>query len=263
MDRPRWPPDRFTHRARRRVVKLAMHFVRPNCRVQFTAEDMRFITATLARGDCDAQSLSRLFTDAEDFDLILDDEKLLRALLESGECLRVSSHFYFYVLVRTVLRRAGIEGRDVADYVAALLVEFTRHERSRCHPPGGPGPLEYFFEMIGALRQADERSGFLIRSHIGNLALFLCGLYPDRIRARAGRRGFPDLGYYERVGRASFDTASQHRLASRYALDGVFGALAERFRDTRLALNELAETLVSLGEPALPRGLLGEGPDLN
>jgi hypothetical protein len=225
--------------------------IRPNCRVQFTAEDARFITSTLGRDEGNAASLSGfIVAGGDDLDLILDDDKLLRALLEDGNCLRVSSHFYFYVLVRTVLRRAGVTGREVADYVASLLVEFTRHERTHCPAPGTVKPLEYFFEMVAALRASEGLHAFQVRAHIGNLALFLCGLYPERIRARANRRGFPDLSYYEGLGRASFDTASNDRFASRYALDEVFGTLAEQFRPARLALNDLSERLVSLGEPA-------------
>ena len=63
----------------------------------------------------------RLLADEESRDLILDDEALLHALLERGGCCRVSSHFYFYVLVRNVFRRADIGDRTVADYVAEVL----------------------------------------------------------------------------------------------------------------------------------------------
>ena len=83
----------------------------PYCRIQFTAEDLDFITATLSKSPQDHDVLMQLLTDVETRDLILDDEKLFSALLEHRGCLRVSNRFYFYVIVRQVLKRAGIEDR--------------------------------------------------------------------------------------------------------------------------------------------------------
>src|SRR5688500_10450268 len=98
-----------------------MKVILPNCRIQFTAEDIDFIATTLQRRPGGTQTLVGLLADTETRDLILDDEHLFHALLEDRGCLRVSSHFYFYVMVRNVFRRAGIEDRDMADYVAEVL----------------------------------------------------------------------------------------------------------------------------------------------
>ncbi len=122
-------------------------------------------------------------------------------------------------------------------------------ERSRCLVPGQANPLDYFLEMLGALRTADERTSFYIRVHMGNYSLFLAGVFPDRIRFRAEARGFPDLKYYEEVGRTQYRVASDHRLAHRYELNNILSTLAERFGTTRVALNDLADRLFSLGDP--------------
>ncbi len=225
-----------------------MKVIQPNCRVQFTAEDIDFIVSILGKKTGDAQCLTQLLADEQTRDLILDDEALFHAFLEQRGCLRVSSHFYFYVLVRHVLRRAGIEDRAVADYVAEVLSEFSRAERVRCVVPGGQASLDYFFEMLAALQTADERSSFFIRTHIGNHSLFLAGVFPDRIRFRAENRGFPSLRYYETLGQTNFRVASDHRLADRYALGPIFATLAERFQETRLALNDVSQRLFSLGD---------------
>ena len=120
-------------------------------------------------------------------------------------------------------------------------------ERTRCVIKGQP--KDYFFEMLAALQTADDTTSFYIRAHIGNQSLFLSGVFPDRIRFRAETKGFPDLTYYEGLGRTNFRVARDHRLARKYDLDGIFNTLAERFQETRLALNDLRERLVSLGEP--------------
>lgn len=227
-----------------------MKVIQPNCRVQFAAEDIDFIVSVLGRKIGTAECLVKLLADEESRDVILDDEQLLHALLERGGCLRVSSRFYFYVLVRHVFKRSDIQDRAVADYVAELLSDFVRAERSRCVVPGQPNPLDYFFEMLAALQTVDDRTQFCIRAHIGNYSLFLSGVFPERIRFRAEKRGFPDLKYYEAVGRSQFRVASDHRLAQRYELSGIFNTLAERFETTRLALNDVADRLFSIGEPA-------------
>lgn len=225
-----------------------MNVIISNCRVQFTAEDIDFIVEVLRPKVSSPNSLIQLLTDEETRDQILDDESLFRAVLEHRGCLKVSSHFYFYILVRQVLRKSGIEDRSVADYVAEVLAEFSRLERMQCAPSGTEGPLNYFFEMVNALQNADDTTGFYIRTHIGNQSLFLSGIFPDRIRYRAERRGAPDLRFYEELGRMNYRVARDHRLAKQYDLDGIFDVLSERFHDTRRALNDLGERLITLHE---------------
>ena len=122
-----------------------MKVITPNCRVQFTAEDIEFITGVLGKRSSESEFLTQLLGDESSRDLLLDNDSLLHALLEMRGCLRVSSHFYFYVLVRHALRRAGIEGREVADYVAEMLTEFSRDENLHARVPGGAASLEAVF----------------------------------------------------------------------------------------------------------------------
>src|SRR5215216_6365178 len=109
-----------------------MNVIRPNCRIQFTPQDIDFIVSVLQSRVNDTESLLRLLGDEETHDLVLDDESLLHAVLESRCCLRISTHLYFYVLVRHVFNRAGISDRDVADYVAEVLAEYSRAEQMQC-----------------------------------------------------------------------------------------------------------------------------------
>jgi len=226
-----------------------MKLIQPNCRAQFAAEDIEFILSVLGGKIGTAECLIKLLADEDSRDVILDDEALFHALLERRGCLRVSSRFYFYILVRQVFRRSDIQDRKVADYVAEVLTEFARSERTRCMIPGAGGPIDYFFEMLMALKTADDRTSFFIRVHVGNYSLFLSGVFPDRIRFRAEARGFPDLKYYEGLGRTQYRVASDHRLAQRYELADILGTLSERFGATRLALNDIADRLFSIGDP--------------
>ncbi len=225
-----------------------MKMIQPNCRVQFAAEDIDFILSVLGGKIGTADCLIKLLADEDSRDLILDDEALFHALLERRGCLQVTSRFYFYVLVRHVFLRSDIHDRPVADYVAEVLAEFSSAERAQCLVPGQKAPLDYFFEMLTALKTADDRTSFLIRVHIGNHSLFLSGVFPERIRFRAEARGFPDLKYYEGLGRTQYRMASDHRLAQRYDVAKIFNTLSDRFQTTRMALNDIADRLFSIGE---------------
>ena len=229
-----------------------MNVIQANCRMQFTAEDIEFILSVLRPGVDSSDALVKLLADEETRDLVLDDEALLRAVLEHRNCLRISTHFYFYILVRQCFRRADLQDRTVADYVAEVLAEFSRVERMQGRGPGQPRAFDYFCDLLAALQTADDTTRFHIRAHMGNYSLFLSGIFPDRIRLRTERKGAPDLKYYEGLGRSSYRAASDHRLARRYDLDGIFNTLAERFQTTRRALNDLGERLIMLGDVEAP-----------
>lgn len=228
-----------------------MKMIQANCRVQFTAEDVEFILSVLGPKAGTSETLLNLLTDEGTRDLILDDPSLLHALLERRDCLRVSTHFYFYVLIRQTFLKSDIQDRAVADYVAEMLAQFAQADRTHCRLPGETHSLDYFFEMVAALQRADESMRFRLRMHIGNRSLFLTGVFADRIRFRAEQRGGPDLRYYEDLGRSNFRAASDHRFAQRFELAGIFNTLADRFQDTRLALNDAAERLFVLGDSDL------------
>jgi hypothetical protein len=71
-------------------------------------------------------------------------------------------------------------------------------------------------------------------------------------------RGFPDLKYYEELGRVHYRIAGEHRLAQRYHMEGILKTLSERFHTTRRALNDMADRLFSIGDPNYPlHALLG------
>lgn len=233
-----------------------MKVVRANSRIRFTSEDVSFLTSALGHGPDDAAFLTRLLADPETRDLLLDDPRVYSALLERHHCLHISMQLYFYVVVRKAMLETGVDSRDVADYVASLLSEFSRAGRSslRLSPDGKP--LDYVFEMLAALNGADERTRFVIRAHIGNHTLFLTGLFADRIRHRTNRIGAPDMSYYESIGAASFRQARDHSLARKNELTDVFDRLSTDFTPTRRALNELSQNVLHLDEPRWLRDFL-------
>jgi hypothetical protein len=90
----------------------------------------------------------------------------------------------------------------------------------------------------------DARRSFLVRTHLGNYALWVSGFFPDYVEHRKWRRGGPDLDYYEEMGRRGFQLAADHRLAANHGLDTLYATAAERFGLLRAALNDVSDALL-------------------
>jgi hypothetical protein len=235
-----------------------MKVIRPNCRAQFTSADYSFLATVLPVRKDGAAGLIRLLEDKEDMDRLLDHPRLFRAVLDLPNCLSVSLHFYFYVLVRHALLRAEIRNRDLADYVAEVLAEFSQLQRLSQPRPDGEGTLDYLHEMLAAMERLEQEERFALQCHIGNFALFQSGLFPGRVQRRAERRASPGFRFYEELGSAHFRLAGGHWLARRMDLAPVFATLGEAFHVTRLALNHLSEKLLFLETDRAVRDLLRE-----
>ena len=235
-----------------------MKVIRPNCRAQFTPADYAFVATVLPVRQEGTAGLISLLEDADDLDRLLDQPRLFRAVLDLPNCLAVSLHFYFYVLVRHALLRESIRDRDVADYVAEVLAEFSQLQRLSSPKPDGEGSFDYLHEMMEALERMESNDRFAMQCHIGNFALFQSGIFPGRVRSRVERRAAPGLRFYEELGSAHFRMAGGHWLARRMDLVSVYATLGEAFHVTRLALNHLSEKLLFLETDRAVRDLLKE-----
>lgn len=229
--------------------------VRANCRERFTASDFDFAVRTLARSESDHVSLVDLLSDAESRDAVLDHPRLIDAILSNAGQLAISSQFYFYVLARHVLRQAGINDRKLCDYVASLLETFSRINGMQAPHLGDERGHQYISDMLIALTRATPEQAFLLRAHVGNYSLFISGIFHENTQRRS-LRGAPDLKFYEQVGRTNFGMVASHATARRCELSDVYEELAERFREVRLALNQLSDQLLTLDQEVTPSLLL-------
>jgi hypothetical protein len=221
--------------------------IRANCRAQFTAADFDFVVRTLARSSKDHVSLVDLLSDGETRDNVLDNPRLVEAILSSAGQLSISSQFYFYVLARHVLQQAGITDRKLCDYVGSLLETFSRSSGLRGPHEGTEFGRQYVSDILIALTRATPEQAFLLRAHAGNYSLFISGIFHENTQQRS-RRGAPDLEFYEQVGRSNYQLVSSHATARRCELSDVYQELADRFREIRLALNQLSDQLLNLDE---------------
>jgi hypothetical protein len=221
--------------------------IQANCRARFTAADFDFVVRILARSQTDHVSLVDLLSDAETRDAVLDNPRLVDAILSNAGQLQISSHFYFYVLARHVLRDVGITDRKLCDYVASLLEAFSRASGLRAPHMTAENERQYVSDMLIALTRATAEQAFLLRAHVGNYSLFLSGIFHENTQRRS-LRGAPDLAFYEQVGRTNYQLVASHATARRCDLSDVYEGLADHFREVRLALNRLSDSLLNLDD---------------
>ena len=221
--------------------------IQANCRDRFTAEDFTFIVKTLGKSSADSLSLTALLSDQEMRDSILDHDLLFQAILSETAHLSISPQLYFYILTRHVLKESGVPDRRLCDYIASLLETFSRTARLKSPADGATQPIQYLSDMMLALRNASPVQTFLIRAHAGNYSLFLSGIFPGTVQRRS-ERGAPDFTYYEELGRMNFKVVAGHSFARTAELRDIYSALADQFRDVRLALNRLSDSLLNIDD---------------
>ena len=225
--------------------------IRANCREQFTASDFDFVVRTLARSQTDHVSLVDLLSDHETRDAVLDNPRLIDAILSNTDHLSISSHFYFYVLARHVLRQAEINDRKLCDYIASLLETFSRMNGLQAPHLVDECGRQYISDILIALSRATPEQAFFLRAHIGNYSLFLSGIFHENTQRRS-LRGAPDLKFYEQIGRTNYQMVASHATARRCELNDVYEELGDRFREVRLALNRLSDQLLNLDHDLNP-----------
>jgi hypothetical protein len=214
-----------------------------NVRGRLRAQDLCVVVLALARGDAARRARYERLILEQGPDPLLDDPGLLEALLALRTLLVPSPALFAYVAVRHTLRAAGVEDRELADYLAALLLEFGDHDRHTRLRRTDDASYAYLVDIVADLTGLDDTGerGLLLRVHLGNYSLWLAGLFPDYIEARHTRKGGPDLPYYDELGRQGYRLAAEHRLAARYGVADIWRSAAEQFPTLRVAFNRLSD----------------------
>ena len=180
----------------------------------------------------------------EGIDALLDDPRLVASLVESRQGSHASFALFSYVVVRHALKSAGEGDAELADFAAAILMAFGTRDAARRISQADDQTYDTLAELSGDVDDPDARRAFLVRAHLGNYALWLSGVFPDYIESRRWRRGGPDLGYYEEMGRRGYQMAADHRMARQLGLTTLFSLAAERFALLRVALNRVSDSFL-------------------
>jgi hypothetical protein len=214
----------------------------PNVRASFGRTEAGYVIWLLTRGAEAARESAEIRLREEGFDAILDDPRTLNAILAQDGAFRSAPlTLVFYVLVRHALLEHGITDRLIADYLAALLLEYSNGKRAYRVDDNDPTEYGYLVDLVTAAESATGHTRFMLHAHLGDFALWLSGLFPDYITARVQRRGAPGIEYYENLGASGYRLAADSRDAARSGMDQVYSSCANAFPDLRVALNKISD----------------------
>ena len=209
--------------------------IRPNVRASFGRREAEIL---LALGGESGEETLRL----HGLDGLLDDPRLVRTLLQRGGIRIIPAPLLFYLLVRHALLEREIHDRQLADYTAAVLLEFGRIRSPNAPSEGLPHTI-YLADILMEIERARGEREFALRAHLGNMALWLGGVFPDLITSRVQRRGAPPMSYYDSLGAEGFRSAATMGTAIKHDLGGLFLQVADQFTNVRSALNGLSDAL--------------------
>lgn len=215
--------------------------IRANTRSRLTAADLQLVILLMSRGSSQRRASWERRLVSEGPDALLDQPELLDRLLAVRTVLVPSEALFIYALMRHTLRAAGLDDRELADYLASLVIEFGRGDRAWRVDWNDDEQHRYLVDILADLDACAGERRFKVMAHLGNNALWLAGIFPDYIAARRLRKGGPDLAYYDALGRRGFALASDHALADEYGLGDVFRVAAERFPSVRSVLNGVSD----------------------
>lgn len=212
------------------------------CTGRFEERDFLFLASVIVGSEDDAAFL-RFVGERDELLLVIDDERVLRAVLGSATLLNVSPWFYFYVLVRHSLLRSNLNDTAVAEYLGAMLAE-----RVPVGPfdalKGIPSGFVHTVDFLAILDQATGDTRYELLVAAGNQFLVLTGIFPDFIRQRAERHGAPGIAYYESFARNSFQQASDCPIARRCGTSEFLDTLTQVLPVARRSLNHMADSFL-------------------
>lgn len=223
-------------------------FPRPGCWFRFTPSDWYFIRDTLAPTEREKQGFNAILDDPQAVPLILDNDRLFEAVVQSRRGLMVSPELFFFLVIRHTLKERGITEVAVADYMTVVFADFG------CGSQKGPEDINrsvdslYSVDYLEAIQGASGHHKFFLHVQCANQFLVLTCLYPDFLHRRAERRGAPDVDYYEDVVVSHLEAAQKHVLADEFELEETLGLVADHFPAARRAMNHTVREYLSLGQ---------------
>lgn len=217
----------------------------PNVRAGFGAPEIEsaLVALRVVHDESEAQAEARLAR--EGLDDVLDDPRVLNELLagDGGAGDGPPLALLLYVAARHALLEGGVDDRVLSDYVAALLVDYGRGERGPCVEDDGCRH-SYLTDLLAQIQASSGHREFLLQAHMGDVALWLTGVFPDRVTMRVQRRGAPGMDYFQSLGAAGYRAAARSRVAAAHGLDDVLHRCGRLFPAVRTSLNRISDRYI-------------------
>jgi hypothetical protein len=204
--------------------------------------------------------------DPEILEALLDDHRVFAAVTADPEILvKVTPFFHFSVLLRRARRElhertytaewlaprrrvpvfdarvvaAVLDDQGRLHYLADLLASFVSVRQAAGQPRRGARGRAFGDLDLDALRrlreEADAADRFALDRRLGDVALFLAGIFPD------SARGAVELAAWEAESMLHYRQAAREPLARQCGLQAVLDALAGELHPARKALNFVAD----------------------
>lgn len=224
----------------------------PNVRTSFGRKEARWLVDLLSEGESESRrDWERILAD-RGIDPLLEHSRTRERIMDDPRpLLDAPLGLVLYVYIRQALAESGVDSRVIADYLTALVLEFGQGRRSLRIAEHDDREYQYLVDILGELTEAEGRRAFLLRTHLGNFALWLAGLFPGHIEHRVERRGGPGLDYYEEMGRSGYRQAADDPYAEHDSLTTLYREAADSFQRLRKGLNLFSDRYL-IPEPESP-----------
>jgi hypothetical protein len=246
-------------------------------RPSLTRADMDFIRRTLSMP-------SMVHLDEEEVEEILENELLFKRVMNEEEpFLSISPYLFFRILLKRAHRelrwesftieRHGmqkifvfdtdrltelLERRDLRAYLATMLSSFTKVETTVFYLIASGRVYRFKYSNIDmddveeGLKLVEEEKRFPLLRRIGDIALFLLGIFPEYLnRPFRGRRSKEFAREVEEKGSFYYYLASMHEEAKRLGLSEILYALSQNFMLVKKPLNFIAERYLNVRKARL------------
>ena len=151
---------------------------------------------------------------------------------------------YFHDYLHSSLRKHNVQTTDYTIiYLANLLNNFSRSENfvDTCEGRSPHKPLALHY--TDALNSVTKHERDLALRRLGDIALFICGLFSDSLKTKA-----VDVDYYVAMGGSAYSHLSESKtiVASDSSLNEVFSELSSKFIDFADVLSDMNEESKSI-----------------
>ncbi len=220
------------------------------CTSVLSAQDVEFILQSLDPQGTQHHEIEQLLLDENSRNAVLDHPVILQNLLEHTGCIPVSLWLYFYVLSRHCLLQKGLLDPALSDYLGHLLCQYSRTLAfgKKSTDEGSRNLFPYVSDLLAEIKTNSALTSLRKRIELGDLMLFICGIFFDVIEKRRMQWAAPSMDFYESIGAAQYRIVAEDRLMRDSAKAQLFREMAEVFHELRLALNDMAERILHMHE---------------
>ena len=212
--------------------------ITPNTRALLTLDDLRLVSIVVWSHRLTDDEAAKLIANRDLLNRTLDDKRILHFINTFSSLDRPSPRLYFYLTARHALLKENVTDDEIADYVAALLLEFGMRDRAFRLGVSDDAIYQYFIDLnLDGISESQPWRKFNLHAHLGNMALWMAGLFPQHIQ----NKRCLSLRYVDGIGRKGYLKASLNPKAKQLEMDKLFEKLVDSYSCIRLALNDIGE----------------------